>query len=160
MLCNSRGIITIDYDDLKDKWDCILKYLMEQADRFTWITRQKRPYTATPPLCKHDDIISILNPFLFKQEVGITKWPGTERRGATHIVMNWYKACRGSYELLRKLGNPFFPIQNRLPEDIAFYKVDSVFFFTVSHEKYAFFQSAKEQDFNMLKENGINYWSV
>lgn len=132
--------VALNYERVENDWKHVLDLLFKQSDSFSLITTTPHPYSEHVE-CVHDKLLEPLRPFLLSQKVGIRQWPGTETRDI-HKVMNTYRACARSRDLLIALGNVFQADVLHLPEDICFYRDDHVIFFTVSHESMAFLSSA------------------
>lgn len=131
--------VALNYESVESDWKHVLGLLFKRSDSFSLITTTPHPYSEYIE-CIHDRLLEPLRPFLISQKVGIRQWPGTETRD-THKVMNIYRACAKSRELLISLGNVFQADTLHLPEDICFYRDNHAIFFTVSHESMAFLAS-------------------
>ena len=99
------------------------------------VTVTRHPY-AERNCCIHDALLRSLAPFLTAQRAGIREWPGTQTRDC-HRVLNMYRACAAARDRLKAMGN-VFDIEQRLPEDLCFYRAGQAVFYTVTHEEMAF----------------------
>lgn len=97
--------IRLDYEKISQNWEQILISLFRLSDSFSVITMAPHPYSEHIE-CVHDPLLEPLIPYLLSQKIGIRKWPGTENRDI-HKVMNKYRTCAKSRNLLHTLGNVF-----------------------------------------------------
>ena len=144
------------YFDISEKYINVLNYCMKYSDSFSVITILKKPYSKNPPICEHDKVLTEWNSCLLKQIIGIKKWAGTVTKD-NHKVMNIYNSRKFRKEFL-EIPNFFSPIENRLPEDICFYRNSEVWFATISHEKIAFMSNATKDDKIFLQKHGIRFY--
>lgn len=142
--------IRLDYEKISQNWEQILISLFRLSDSFSVITMASHPYSEHIE-CVHDPLLEPLIPYLLSQKIGIRKWTGTETRD-THKVMNKYRACAKSRNLLHALGNVFKADLLCLPEDICFYRNGHAIFFTVSHEDMAFLSPLTAADKKAFEE--------
>lgn len=155
MLCEN---INIEYHDLINNFFEVIKYAGKFSNSFSVITNLEKPYSKFPPICEHDEVMLNLKPYLLKQIVGLKEWPGTiKAKKNNHKVMNVYSSNKNTRNMLLEMPNFFIPEQNYLPEDICFYRNNSPWFATVSHEKIAFMINATKVDMVFLKGNSIRY---
>lgn len=145
------------YNFLLNNYEVALKYFVKNSDSFSLISNLKKPYSKVPPNYAHMDKEKELLPYLVNQLRGITEWPGTETRGATHKILNEYKSCKQTYAILQKMPNIFLPLEHNMSEDICFYKKGKPWFVTVSHEELAFFEEETKEDIQFLVDNGFPY---
>lgn len=97
--------VALNYERVENDWKHVLDLLFKQSDSFSLITTTPHPYSEHVE-CVHDKLLEPLRPFLLSQKVGIRQWPGTETRDI-HKVMNTYRACAKSRDLLIALGTCF-----------------------------------------------------
>ena len=145
----------LNYFDAENYYSELLKYCLKYSDSFSVISSIKKPYSKIPPTCEHDGVFQQWGSCLTKQTIGVKKWPGTETKD-NHKVLNLYNSRKFRTTFL-DLPNLFSPIENKLPEDICFYRDNYAWFATVSHEKIAFLYSATKEDLDFLKQMGIRY---
>lgn len=142
----------IDYDSLALNYVSVIKYASRTSDTFSFITKQKKPFLKRPPICIHDEYLARLIPFLVSQEFGIKQWPGTITRD-NHKLMNTYRMCRETEQILLSFGNPFI-FSPDMPEDICFWRKGCPWLVTTSHEKIAYMEKPSPDDIAFI-ENGF-----
>lgn len=149
----------INYNDLSKNYVEVIMYATKIADTFSVITNLNKPYSKIPPNCEHDKIMQDIQGFIEKQIVGLQEWPGTIRASKDpHKVMNIYRCHEQTRKFLLEKPNIFLPIQNSLPEDICFYKGQSEWLVTVSHEKIAFLSYPTQEDLVFFSSNNIKVY--
>ena len=129
------NMVALNYAALEREGCGALDALFAISDAFSLIATTKHPY-AEKIRCVHDALLRPLAPFLTAQKAGIHDWPGTQTRSC-HNVPNMYRACAAARDLLKAMGN-VFDIEQRLPEDLCFYRAGQVVFYSVTHEEMAF----------------------
>lgn len=93
------------YDDIAGSAEELLPYAAKHSDYFSGIVSQKKPYSARPPVCDCDDILSPIVPQLAAQFVGIRNW-SENGINDNHTVMNLYHCCRNiEQEVITYLNN-------------------------------------------------------
>lgn len=127
--------IALNYAALERDGCGALDVLFDVSDAFSLVTVTRHPY-AERNCCIHDALLRLLAPFLTAQRAGIREWPGTQTRDC-HRVLNMYRACAAARDRLKAMGN-VFDIEQRLPEDLCFYRAGQAVFYTVTHEEMAF----------------------
>lgn len=146
----------IDYNDLLNAYDDFMQYALEQSDLCSVITLLKRGSKNTTRTI-HDNKLQVLNPFLYTQINRIKEWSNGGTRN-NYTVMKIYE-CPDSYADWKKcVGIFLLPEIDNLPEDISFYKGNTIWIATVSHEKLAFLYNPSESDLEFLKKRGIKYY--
>lgn len=127
--------IALNYAALERDGCGALDALFDVSDAFSLVAVTRHPY-AERNCCIHDALLRSLAPFLTAQRAGIREWPGTQTRDC-HRVLNMYRACAAARDRLKAMGN-VFDIEQRLPEDLCFYRAGQAVFYTVTHEEMAF----------------------
>lgn len=146
----------VNFNDMLKKHSEMIKYACDTCDQFSLIAKMKRPYLKNPPNFEYAGAVRMLEPYVEKFVPRIREWPGTITED-THRVMIVYRICRGSRQAMQTLPNFFLPIENRLPEDICFYRNQKPWLGTVSHEKMAFITHATKEDAAFLAHSGIRF---
>ena len=149
--------IGLNFNDLIANYNEVIKYVSKKSDLFSMISNLNKPYLKMPPNFEHEKIMKTLEPFLDKYITGIKKWPGTITTD-NHKIMIIYHSCKESRELLEKMPNFFLPLENRLPEDICFFRNQNPWFVTTSHEKTAFVIGATREDVLFFQKNSIQIY--
>ena len=83
-------MVNLVYDDIVSCAKEILAYATKHSDYFSVIISQKKPYSARPPICDHDDVLRPIYSQLVTQFVGIRKWS----EGPSPIWWNQIHLCR------------------------------------------------------------------
>lgn len=145
----------INYDDLIDNYEKFIFYAINESELFSVITYMKKPYAQDPPILAHSFLETPI--FCLKQQIkGIHQWSnnGTDDN---HTVMNIYNSNKCSINGIFSLGNFLLSEDNGLPEDICFYKNNTIWISTVSHENLAFLYSTSKKDLDFFEKNNIRY---
>jgi|LSQX01.2.fsa_nt_gb hypothetical protein len=148
----------INYEDLIKYHDIIISYAMKTCESFSLITNQKRPHSKTPPNSDSENVILALQPYLLKQITGVRAWPAGGTK-SNHKIISFYHCNKYCCADLLKLGDFFSPIDNKLPEDICFYRDNIAWLVTVSHERYGFMFFPSKSDIDFLDVNAIKYFN-
>lgn len=149
--------IGVNFNDLLANYNEIITYVSKNSDSFSIISNLNKPYSKKPPNFEHEKVMKTLEPFLEQYFVGIKRWPGTITKD-NHKIMIIYRSCKESRKLLKEMPNFFLPLENKLPEDICFFRNQNPWFVTTSHEKTAFIVDATKEDISFFKENGIRIY--
>lgn len=142
----------LKYALITDNEQEIIQYCAKNTDTFSIVSKIKKPYTKIPHTYQHMNVLEPFEPFLVQQVVGAREWPGTRASADSHRVLNYYRCCKETRALLKKISNLFLPLDYCLPEDICFYRGKNPFFATVSHEKIAFVVVTTQQDYTFFKK--------
>lgn len=85
------------------------------------------------------------------------KWPGTLQQNCPNTTYKivFYKTENEAKEILKKVMSLSDWSRPSFPEDLAFFKGNQCWFYSVGHEKIAAIIHATEEDINFLATNGL-----
>lgn len=149
-------IINVSYKDILCHCEALIKYLFENGDKFSLITLMERSHLIIPSHYKCSSVINELKGCLVNQLVGIRRWNNTETNQNIGI-MNVYKCCEATEEFMRNNLDVIIDPIGKFPEDICFYKKNSAWFSTVSHESLAFIFNPTYSDIQFLIKHHIGF---
>lgn len=142
------------YSDIVKKFINVLTYAFDTSDTFSFITMLKEKTNPEDCICKHDDWLKPLAPYLKNRIVGIQEWAVT-RSGSKNNVMFLYESCNQTKDIVLNMPNVFLALTENLPEDICFYRNGHDSLVTCSHEKFAYFRNCTDEDAAFLITNKI-----
>ena len=148
-------MVNLVYDDIGSCAKEILAYATKHSDYFSVIISQKKPYSARPPICDHDDVLRPIYSQLVTQFVGIRKWSESGINN-NHTVMNLYRCCKETRLFLCECSKKCFDFGD-FPEDICFYRGRTTWLSTTTHEGYASMYGATQEDISFLRQAKIKY---
>lgn len=148
-------MVNLVYDDIVSCAKEILAYATKHSDYFSVIISQKKPYSARPPICDHDDVLRPIYSQLVTQFVGIRKWSESGINN-NHTVMNLYRCCKETRLFLCECSKKCFDFGD-FPEDICFYRGRTTWLSTTTHEGYASMYGATQEDISFLRQAKIKY---
>ena len=148
-------MVNLVYDDIVSCAKEILAYATKHSDYFSVIISQKKPYSARPPICDHDDVLRPIYSQLITQFVGIRKWSESGINN-NHTVMNLYRCCKETRLFLCECSKKCFDFGD-FPEDICFYRGRTTWLSTTTHEGYASMYGATQEDISFLRQAKIKY---
>lgn len=139
----------LDYKYIEKNFSTILEYCFNNSDTFSVITDFKKPHLKFLKKCKHYRAMKHWNPYLIKRIDNIQKWPGTETKEKNRAM--YIYDCHKFITGIDNIPNFFLPKENKLPEDICFYRNENVWIFTISHEKTCYIRNGTKKDFDFLE---------
>lgn len=147
----------LNYTDLLKNYNNMIKYALQNSTAFSMIFHAKKPYAQSPPIYQEGEvkIAKSLERCIEKQIIGIRKWPGNGSR-SNDRVCNIYRSCSHAQKILLT-DNLFDAVNTSLPEDLCFYRKDTAWFVTISHEALAFMYFETQTDIDYLQKNSIHY---
>ena len=147
----------INYTDLLKNYNIMIEYTLQNSTAFSMIFHAQKPYAQSPPIYQDGEakIAKSLERCIEKQIIGIKKWPGNGTR-SNDRVCNIYRSCSQAQKILLT-DNFFGSVNTSLPEDLCFYRKDTAWFVTVSHEALAFMYFETQTDIEYLQKNSIHY---
>lgn len=151
--------IVIDFDDAVKNYDKIIKYAGKYGDTFSVVATQRKPYLQRPPLCKEDEVIKSLKPYLVDYVVNAREWPNMKISGFNHYVLLIYKLTRECRRELEQLGNWFAPAPvTGLPFSICFYKNGKPWLCSDNYDNdEIWIEGATKEDEEFFKSNNIKF---
>lgn len=144
-----KAVYKIDYATLIRYREEIIRYAAKTADSFSVITEQTKPYSITPPVCRHDSVLSGIGDALLSQTLDVKSWPGT-RTSARHMVLNRYRMTKAARAWLLDCSDLLLP-GSGLPQDLCFYRGDDAWLYTTTHEKEAAILNPTEKDISFFE---------
>lgn len=146
----------LDYEDIVYHYNDFIKYAIKKSDKFSVITELLKPIRENK--CYHDEKLCCLHPFLNRQIVGIRKWSNNGTRSLRR-VMNIYESNKYVEKIIiDSMDNFLLSDEYDLPEDIGFYKGNTIWIATVTHEKLVFLYFPTNEELSELKKIGIKYY--
>ncbi len=150
-------MLILDYNGINNIYSDIIKYASSSSDAFLLVYQCSFPYTQTPPKYTEEMISADLEPFLIKQYKNAKQWPGA-KTNAKNRVVNIYKCCKETRNILIQVGKISDWGNGELPGDLCFIRKNKAWFVTISHEKLCFVYGETQDDIKYFNKIGLNYY--
>lgn len=130
-----------------------LDYAFAETDFFmlVYINYNGKGYTKTMKFFKDE-----LKPFKIKSRTN-TSWPGTPKTyspNSTYKIV-FYRNCIKAKEILKKVNCLSDWSRPSHPQDLAFFKGNQCWFYSVGHEKIGAIINATDKDIDFVEDKGL-----
>lgn len=131
----------------------LIDYAFEKADFFmlVYVNYYGKGYSKEQKYFKQ-----ALKPFQVKSRTN-PSWPGTLEKycpNTTYKII-FYKTCEAAKEILKKVSSLSTWSRPSFPEDLAFFKGNQCWFYSVGHEKMGAFIHTTDEDFDFVEKMGL-----
>lgn len=130
-----------------------LDYAFEEADHFmlVYVNYYGKGYTSTMKAFKKS-----LEPFKIKSRTN-PSWPGTPNTFAKNTTYKivFYKNHKDAKEILKKVSCLSGWTRPNYPQDLAFFKGNQCWFYSISHEKIGVIIHATDDDIDFVVKNNL-----
>lgn len=139
----------------------LLDYAFEQADYFmlAWIQYGDDENGVDSFSKEAYEMQKLLSPYIVKTRNDL-HWPGSSPipMGSLKILGDvvFYKTCSEAKQILKRVSGLYDWVNPDYPQDLAFFKRNKCWFYSVAHEKMAFFIRATAKDAAFLTKHGVD----
>lgn len=133
-----KKIVNVDEEKIERVSNNFLNYIDKKCNSFSVVVRDADTLNQNGKRFLTD-----LLPFLIKKEV-VSEWPGTKLLSGNAFIY-YFELNTKTMEILSKVKSSFDFLTPDLPEDPCFYRNDSPFLVTISHEKDLYFDLEEDE---------------
>ncbi len=137
-------VFPLDYEKATGGYLRIIRFALQTSDSFSLVTTMRKPYSEMPARSIHDELLSPISAQLMSQIVNARNWPGTETR-TKHKLVNRYRIDGVSARWLENGPNLFRHTVGQ-PEDLCFYRGETAWLGSTTHEGFLWVVDPTEKD--------------
>ena len=138
----------------------LMKYATKKCDAFCLVFISAFPYKL-PPKYGNTELSGKLEPYLLHQTNKAKEWPGTPRTNLKQYVLNVYKCCKGTRQILSSIDwADYIKDGNSCVQDLCFLINHRPWFTSVDHEDLYFIDNETAEDMKFFKANGFHFFQM